>query len=84
MGYDPSTSRCKECGETGHPWWDHGPVEQFGEEPIEPYMDFNLADHDDAVTITTRAQRRKIMDKHNLEPAKPRSHHGKKLFFDMK
>ncbi len=76
--------RCTECGESGHPWWDHGAVESFGEEPIEPYTDWNLDKHGDGVEITTRRQRMKIMDKHDLEPYKPRFHHGQKVFFDLK
>jgi hypothetical protein len=50
---------------------------------MEPYKDWNLDQFGDGVELTTRAQKRKIMDEHCLEPAKPRSHHGKKLFFDM-
>jgi len=57
--------RCTECGEAGHPWWDHGSVKKFGEDPIEPYMDEHLGHA--PVEITSRAQRRRIMSQRNLE-----------------
>ena len=78
--------KCTECGEAGHPWWDHDlkPGFKFGEEPMEPYLDWQLDPHGPGIEVTTRSQKRKIMDKHDLEPSKPRSHPGQKLFFDMK
>ena len=77
-------SKCTECG-GDHPWWDHGPVKKFGEDSIEPYVDWQLDPYDDGVEITTRAQRRKIMAQHDLDYIEPKQQPaGRRLYFDMK
>jgi hypothetical protein len=65
MSFDPTKSKCQECGETGHPWWDHPETTFRGEDPLEPYWDEMIAT--DPVYITTRGQRRKIMSQKNFE-----------------
>ena len=60
---------CERCGaelQVGQwPWCPHGDAHNFGEAPLEPYMDENLGP--DPVRITTRAERRRIMAQGNLE-----------------
>jgi hypothetical protein len=83
--YDPSKSRCSECGETGHPWWDHGPVKNFGEEPLEPYIDEHITDEHPGKLITTRSERRKIMDRKGFDYKKKlEKPYGMTLYFDQK
>jgi hypothetical protein len=60
----------------------HTPAPNFGEEPLEAYVDKNLAPED--ITITTRAERRKIMAKNNLEYVPKGKRVGAVKFFDMK
>ena len=74
--------RCTECGKTGHYWWDHGPVKKFGEDPIEPYTDDNLSSEEGGVEITTRGQRRKIMDEEHFEYRKKAPRLGEVMYFD--
>jgi hypothetical protein len=66
----------------------HVPAGQFGEDPLEPYNDWQLDPYShEGPEITTRAQRRKIMAKHSLEyvePSKLKQPAGKRLYFDMK
>jgi len=76
---------CTECGEEGHPWWDHGPVSSFGEEPMEPYVDWNITPATEGVEFTTRGQRRKFMDQHDFEYNKKKERpYGEALYFDQK
>jgi hypothetical protein len=80
---------CDVCGqERQHGDWpdcrksgSHTPG-TFGEEPIESYVDKNLAPED--ITITTRAERRKIMAKNNLEYVPKATRVGAVKYFDMK
>lgn len=43
----------------------------FGEEPLEPYIDEHLLDH--PIEITTRSQRRRIMNEQHFEYRKKRT-----------
>ena len=82
--HDPKQSKCNECGETGHPWWDCvGMGHVFGEDPIEPYLDWNLDPYGDGVPVTTRAGRRRVMAEHELDYAKPKNNHERRLYIDM-
>ena len=57
-----------KCEHGVTPWWDCDPCREsatFGDDPIQPYMDENIAP--DPVEITTRGQRRAIMRASNLE-----------------
>jgi len=60
---------CEKCGADLHvgewPWCPHEQAPHFGEEPMESYVDENIAP--DPVEITTRGQRRAIMRESNLE-----------------
>jgi hypothetical protein len=86
-------TKCSTCGiEYGigdWPWCPHGDGRGFGEEPLEPYLDEHLTsevapDESDmpyGIEMTTRSQRRKIMDRNELE-YRPKVKVGT-LFFDM-
>jgi len=50
---------------------------------MEPYIDDNLTDSPEGVEITTRAQRRKIMDENKFEYRKKAPRLGDTLFIDM-
>ena len=65
MTFAASECVCKECGKSGHPWWDCAPGHSFGDDPIESYDDRNV----DVQTrhITTRGARRVFMRKNHLE-----------------
>lgn len=79
-------SKCTECGEEGHPWWDHELPKgfKFGEEPLEPYKDWQLDNFGDGIEITSRAQRRKIMSQHGLDYHKNRAGDAPgRIHFDM-
>lgn len=81
------SSKCEKCGHTmsigDWPYCPHEHVERFGEEPLEPYWDENLISEPGGIEITTRAQRRKIMDENNMEYRKKAKLPGSSLFFDM-
>lgn len=47
------------------PWCPHEDARGFGDAPIEPYFDENITSTGE--WITTRAQRRRIMSKNNLD-----------------
>ncbi len=79
--YEPQ-GPCRDCGEA-HAWWDHGRVKDFGEDPIEPYFDEHLSA--DGEWITTRGQRRAIMDKKNFDYRKTgKVKYGTVMYFDRK
>lgn len=62
----------------------HVHMDRFGEDPIEPYFDEMLST--DGEHITTRSQRRKIMDKNAIVPKDNPYRNvikGRRLFFDM-
>lgn len=86
--WNDSQSHCRECGEDGHAWFNCESLVRkglrFGEEPMEPYMDDNLTSDEGGMEITTRAQRRKIMDENKFEYRKKQPKPGARLFFDMK
>jgi hypothetical protein len=79
---------CEKCGNPivigGWPFCPHEKVTHFGEDPLEPYVDWNLTDAPEGIEITTRAQRRKIMEENKFEyrPKAPRL--GQTLYFDQK
>jgi hypothetical protein len=77
--------KCDKCGdelEVGSwPWCPHGKVRFFGDDPIEPYWDEHLTK--DGVYITSRAQRRKIMDQRGLVPHKNKYENAGRLYFDQ-
>jgi len=83
--------KCEKCGEeykVGEwPWCPHGDGKGFGEEPLAPYLDWQLDPYGPGIEITNRAQRRKEMDKHALDyrDKGKRGGHvpGGRLFFDM-
>ena len=60
---------CDKCGAelmVGQwPWCPHEDARNFGEAPLEPYMDEHLGP--EPVEITTRAQRRAIMSQAHLD-----------------
>jgi len=72
---------CDECGAelTAFNLWPfcrgdakkHVPVTHFGDDPLDGYVEHNLTHA--PVEITTRGQRRKLMDKLAIEPRKPQS-----------
>ena len=60
----------------------HKMVGFFGDAPLEPYFDEHLSTEGE--WITTRGQRRKIMERENFEfKKKVEKPHGSVLFFDM-
>jgi hypothetical protein len=74
--WDPEQSKCSECGEVGHPWMNCESLNranlQFGEEPMEAYIDEHLTSEPGGIEITTRGQRRKIMDECKFDYRKKR------------
>lgn len=87
-------ARCDECGDEIHigDWpickgvkGQHVAVGHLdmGEEPMEPYIDHNVAEH--PVLITTRGERRKLMEKGGLEyrPKRTDLLTGRTLYFDQ-
>lgn len=66
---------CVECGTVRYsgdwPHCPHGDGTKFGEEPLEPYVDENIAET--PVLITSRGQRAKIMSENHLEFRKKRT-----------
>jgi hypothetical protein len=62
------SGKCTECGGP-HPWWNHSrPAGYiFGDAPLESYMDENLSTETGGVEITTRGQRRRLMERQHLE-----------------
>ena len=84
--------KCSDCGGdlkfgdwpfcNGDPQ-SHVPAPNFGEEPIEPYVDWQLSSNtEDEPEITTRGQRRQIMRENGLEYRKvPKI--GKVMYFDQ-
>ena len=89
--YTGESMKCDDCGEElligDWPWCPHGNVRHFGEDPMEPYSDWQLDAFGDGIEITTRAQRRKVMAEHALEyvePSKMKQPVGKRLYFDQK
>ena len=85
--WDDAGSTCKECGEVGHAWFNCDKLQReglkFGEEPLEPYEDENLTSEPGGIEITTRAQRRKIMEENKFEYRKKATAPGARLYFDM-
>lgn len=76
--------KCEKCGAEivigSWPWCPHG----FGnnlEEPLEPYVDWNITDAPEGIEIRTRGERRKLMDEAKLE-YRPKAKVGG-LFFDL-
>ena len=55
----------------------------MGEEPMAPYVDDNLTSEPGGIEITTRGQRRKIMEEAHFEyrPKAPRL--GDVMYFDQ-
>jgi hypothetical protein len=86
--WDDTKSTCKECGEFGHAWMNCEKLNRvnlnFGEEPLEPYSDWNLTSEPGGIEITTRAQRRKIMDENKFEYRKKSEKYGGTMYFDQK
>jgi len=78
-----SNMACTECGGK-HPWWDHGPVKSFGEQPMEPTVDWNITSDLAGKEFTTRSERRKYMDKHALEYKEKVQAPGGVQYFDRK
>lgn len=77
---------CIECGNRRSPGdWPQCPHEagKFGEDPLEPYEDDNLST--DPIHVTTRAQRRAIMNKNHMEYRKKRTDllPSTRRYFDM-
>ena len=63
---------------------DHlGPMGGF-EDPMEPYDDWNITSEADSVLITTRSQRRKLMDKQGLDYRKKGHRLGQTMYFFQK
>lgn len=60
---------CDRCGvelQVGQwPWCPHEDARNFGEAPLEPYVDHNLGP--EPVEIRTRGERRAIMSKAHLD-----------------
>lgn len=60
---------CEKCGHEMRigewPYCPHQDARTFGEEPIQPYWDEHVCP--EGAQITTRAERRRIMAKGNLE-----------------
>lgn len=79
--------KCDKCGEDygigDWPWCPHGDGRDFGEEPLEPYVDWNLTDDPEGIEIRTRGERRKIMDRNHFEYRPKAKLPGTTLFFDM-
>ena len=80
--------KCDSCGSEitigEWPWCPHGDGRGFGEEPLEPYDDWNITSEADSVKITTRSQRRKLMDKQGLDYRKKGHRLGQVMYFDQK
>jgi len=78
---------CVECGNQRRvrdwPQCPHEPVHNFGEEPLEPYFDEHISESGE--WITTRGQRRAIMNRNHLEYRKKRTDllTGRVRHFDM-
>ena len=77
---------CDDCGVVrGVGDWPYCPHESghFGEEPLEPYFDEHITARGEY--ITSRGQRRKIMDRDHLEFRRKRTDlvAGLKNYFDM-
>jgi len=77
---------CTKCGEQyeigSWPWCPHEDAKNFGEDPLEPYIDEHITDEHPGVLITSRAQRRKIMDRNGLDYKKHvETPIGHKLYF---
>jgi len=66
---------CVTCGRPRFfgdwPACPHSSDVTFGEQPLEPYVDENIAE--EPVLITTRGQRKALMDKNNLVYRKKRT-----------
>lgn len=81
-------NKCEKCGHPvvigAWPWCPHEPAKNFGEDPLEPYYDWNLSEDPQGVEITTRAQRRKIMEENHFEYRPKLKAPGQTLYFDMK
>lgn len=86
-GEEGKLTKCDKCGRSvaigDWPWCPHEHVENFGEEPLEPYIDENLTREPGGIEITTRAQRRKIMYESNMEYRPKTKMTGSTLFFDL-
>ena len=74
---------CTDCGGK-HPWWDHGPVKRFGEQPLEPYTDWNITKETQGIEFRTRGERRKYMDKNQLEYREKGQKPGSVTYYDQK
>lgn len=78
---------CDGCGVVRYcgdwPNCPHGDGRSFGEEPLEPYFDENITESGEY--ITTRGQRRAIMNREHLEFRKKRTDllTGRRVHFDM-
>lgn len=78
-------STCDRCGaevKVGDwPWCPHGEVRRFGEEPLEPYFDEHI--RQGGAHITTRGERRRLMEKNNLFYKKRKTPPGERIFVDL-
>ncbi|MHA2136279.1 MAG: hypothetical protein ACW99J_20660 [Candidatus Thorarchaeota archaeon] len=89
MSTELPRSKCDKCGNDytlgEWPWCPHGSAKNFGEEPLEPYIDEHLTDEHPGILITSRGQRRKIMDKKGFDYKKKfEKPPGMTLYFDQK
>lgn len=82
------TDMCEKCGKIvtigDFPFCPHENAQglTLGEEPLEPYVDYNLGP--EPVTITTRGQRRKLMAEQGLEfKRKKEPKLGRVMYFDL-
>lgn len=81
--------KCDKCGHEfrigDYPFCPHDNVHgclHMGEEPMESYVDYNLTEEPEGVEITTRGQRRRIMEENHFEYRKKREGPpGSRLFF---
>jgi len=83
-------TKCEKCGHEiaigDFPFCPHEPtggVLHMGEEPMEAYYDENLTSEPGGVEITTRGQRRKIMEENHFEYRKKTPHLGAVMYFDQ-
>jgi len=69
MSAESSPMKCDQCNRDVNvgdwPFCPHGSARNFGEQPLEPYIDHNLGT--EPVEITSRGQRRAIMARQHFE-----------------